>query len=205
MNKTLFEKVKAKSKDTGLSEKYLKTITEKMGGSVEDDSTDEKAIEEAANLIAEIAVETQGEATRWASKKNSDKEAKEKAEAEAKAKAEAEAKAAKEKQEPGGEETEAEKRIKAMEAELAAFKAEQSKGERAAAVKVAQEKHKIPEWRMKGVVVPDDQNPDEYLAGIKQDLITQGLVTADAEGVKTVPEKAVDQAADSLLESITVK
>ena len=41
MNKTLFKKVKDLCKDTGLSEKYLTAITEKMGGSIEDDSTDE--------------------------------------------------------------------------------------------------------------------------------------------------------------------
>ena len=56
-------------KDTGLSEKYLKAITEKMGGSIEDDSTDDEAIESTANLIAEVAKESQGEATRWANKK----------------------------------------------------------------------------------------------------------------------------------------
>ena len=39
MNKTLFKKVKDLCKDTGLSEKYLTAITEKMGGSIEDDST----------------------------------------------------------------------------------------------------------------------------------------------------------------------
>lgn len=38
MNKTLFKKVKDLCKDTGLSEKYLTAITEKMGGSIEDDS-----------------------------------------------------------------------------------------------------------------------------------------------------------------------
>jgi hypothetical protein len=203
MNKTLFEKVKAKSKDTGLSEKYLKTITEKMGGSVEDDSTDETAIEEAANLIAEIAVETQGEATRWATKKTSDKEAKEKAEAEAKAKAEAEAKEKAEREKQTDDP--ALKEIQTLKEKLAEMESNAAKGQRNELIKAAQAKHKIPEWRMKGVVVPDDQNPDEYLSGIKQDLITQGLVPADAEGVKTVPEKAVDQAADSLLESITVK
>jgi len=68
MNKKLFEQVKAKCKDTGLSEKYLQAITERMGGSVEDDSTDEAAIEETANLIADVAKESQGEASRWANK-----------------------------------------------------------------------------------------------------------------------------------------
>ena len=65
MNKQLFDKVKSLCKDTGLSEKYLKAITEKLGGSVEDDSTDEAAIETAANLIADVAKESQGESSRW--------------------------------------------------------------------------------------------------------------------------------------------
>ena len=73
MNAKLFEKVKSLCKDTGLSEKYLKAITAKLGGSVEDDSTDEAAIEEAANLVAEVAKESQGEATRWANAKGKGK------------------------------------------------------------------------------------------------------------------------------------
>ena len=59
MNRKLFEKVKTKCTDTGLSEKYLQAITEKMGGSIEDDSTDDEAIETTANLIAEVAKESQ--------------------------------------------------------------------------------------------------------------------------------------------------
>ena len=55
MNKTLFKKVKDLCKDTGLSEKYLTAITEKMGGSIEDDSTDEAEIEKEANQIADVA------------------------------------------------------------------------------------------------------------------------------------------------------
>ena len=73
MNAKLFEKVKSLCKDTGLSEKYLKAITAKLGGSIEDDSTDEAAIEEAANLVAEVAKESQGEATRWANAKGKGK------------------------------------------------------------------------------------------------------------------------------------
>lgn len=68
MNKALLAKVKEKTKDTRLSEKYLTAITEKLGGSVEDDSTDEELIETTATLIADVATESQGEATRWAQK-----------------------------------------------------------------------------------------------------------------------------------------
>ncbi len=194
MNRTLFVKVKDLCKDTGLSEKYLKTITEKMGGSIEDDSTDETAIEKVANRIAEIAVETQGEATRWANKKDS-KETKETKET----------KESKETKETKETEDEKDARIKALEEKLAKFDADQVKNARTAAVQAAISKHKIPEWRTKGLSVPDDEDPDTYMASIKQDLITQNLMPADAEGAKATNEKAIDEAADSLLESITVK
>lgn len=195
MNKTLFEKVKARCKDTGLSEKYLKTITEKMGGSIEDDSTDETAIDAMANQIVDVCVETQGEATRWASKKKDPKDPKDPADPKDSADP-------KNPKEPADN---SDARIKAMEDELATMKGNKEKEERLSAVKTAQAKHKIPDWRMEGLVVPDDKDPDEYLAGIKQTLITQNLMPADAEGVKATNEKATDEAADSLLESITVK
>lgn len=194
MNRTLFVKVKDLCKDTGLSEKYLKTITEKMGGSIEDDSTDETAIEKVANQIAEIAVETQGEATRWANKKDpkNPKEPKE-------------PKDPTDPKEPKEPEDEKDARIKALEEKLAKFDADQVKNARTASVQAAITKHKIPEWRTKGLVVPDDEDPDAYMASIKQDLITQNLMPADTEGAKATNEKAIDEAADSLLESITVK
>ena len=179
MNKKLFVKVKDLCKDTGLSEKYLTTITEKMGGSIEDDSTDDEAIGNMANQIADIAKETQGEATRWANKKDP--------------------------KNPKDPDDSSEARIQALEDEINGIKGNRAKEERLAAIQTAQAKHKIPEWRMKGLVVPEDQDPDEYLAGIKQDLITQNLMPADAEGAKAANDKATDELADSLLESITVK
>lgn len=195
MNKKLFVKVKDLCKDTGLSEKYLTTITEKMGGSIEDDSTDEEAIGNMANQIADIAKETQGEATRWANSKKDDKGSKG-SKSEEKKDDDDKTKSSKEIEND---------RLKALEDELASLRGNKAQEERAAAVKAAQTKHGIPEWRMKGLVVPEDQDPDVYLAGIKQDLITQNLMPADAEGTKAANEKATDEFADSLLESITVK
>ncbi|MFR7466660.1 MAG: hypothetical protein ACLUVG_20870 [Phocaeicola vulgatus] len=54
----------------------MTAITEKMGGSIEDDSTDEAEIEKVANQIADVAKESQGEATRWANKAEGTKGAK---------------------------------------------------------------------------------------------------------------------------------
>lgn len=189
MNKKLFVTVKDLCKDTGLSEKYLTTITEKMGGSIEDDSTDDEAIGKMANQIADIAKETQSEATRWANGKKDPKNPKDPADP----------------KNPKDPDNTSEARIKALEDEINGLKGNKAKEERTAAIKAAQAKHNIPEWRMKGLVVPEDQDPDAYLAGIKQDLITQNLMPADAEGTKAANEKATDELADSLLESITVK
>lgn len=180
MNKTLFKKVKDLCKDTGLSEKYLTAITEKMGGSIEDDSTDEAEIEKVANQIADVAKESQGEATRWANK----------------------AKELKESKEPDNDPN---KRISELQAEMDKMKQEQAKKDRETAVQAALNKHGIPEWRRKGLVIPDEEDPDAYCAGLKQDLITQNLISEDPESVKTANAKNVEEASDALLESIIVK
>lgn len=202
MNKKLFEKVKDLCKDTGLSEKYLKAITEKMGGSIEDDSTDDAAIETTANQIADVAKETQGEATRWANKKKDDHD-------------------------KGGEDDDPdkkgnkggtngtdqknddpnEKRIKALEEKLAKYEADENKAKRMADINAAMAKHKIPaKFRDRfAKSISDDEDIEEAVANLKQDFITAGLVPDDSEGSKAASEKQIDEAADSLLESITVK
>lgn len=197
MNKALFEKVKALSKDTGLSEKYLKAITEKIGGSIEDDSTDEKAIEETANQIADIAKESQGEATRWANKKREE------------SKKEEEERKKKEEEERKNNETsnQNDERIRKLEKELEEMRAEREKGKRVKEIAAAMEKHKIPTKFRERLAksIADDEDIEEAVANIKQDFITDGLMTDGSEGDKVASEKQVDEAADDLLKSITVK
>lgn len=203
MNKALFEKVKAKCKDYGLSEKYLTAITEKLGGSIEDDSTDENAIDEMANHIADIAIETQGEATRWASKKKpTPKKKDDKLDNDD---GDDDSDDGDEKKPKPKTDNPDDDRIVKLQKELAELKAGKEKAERDALIKAAQAKHKIPDWRMKGLQVPEDADVDEFMADIRQDLITQKLIPADSEGAKAATEKQVDEAADSLLESITAK
>lgn len=203
MNKKLFLKVKDLCKDTGVSEKCLKAITEKMGGSIEDDSTDEEAIETTANLIAEVAKETQSEATRWANKKpNKSKEEEEEEDEEGKKKN----KSTKAKTEQEEEDKTA-KKIADLEKELADMKAERSKGERSAAIAKAMATHNIPtKFRDRlAKSISDEDDIEEAVKSMKQDFITDGLMTDDSEGSKGASEKQVDEAADGLLESITVK
>lgn len=203
MNKKLFEKVKGLCKDTGLSEKYLKAITEKMGGSIEDDSTDDEAIESTANLIAEVAKESQGEATRWANKNKETKTEEEK-------KAEEERKKKEEEERLKGKvalDEATEKRLKEMEEKIANYEAKESKEARAKEVVKSMEKHKIPAYLRDRLAksISDDEDIEDAVSAYKQELITNGLDDEHSGGSKAASEKQIDEAADSLLESITVK
>lgn len=203
MNKKLFEKVKGLCKDTGLSEKYLKAITEKMGGSIEDDSTDDEAIESTANLITEVAKESQGEATRWANKNKETKTEEEK-------KAEEERKKKEEEERLKGKvalDEATEKRLKEMEEKIANYEAKESKEARAKEVVKAMEKHKIPAYLRDRLAksISDDEDIEDAVSAYKQELITNGLDDEHSGGSKAASEKQIDEAADSLLESITVK
>ena len=216
MNKTLFEKVKSLCKDTGLSEKYLKAITEKLGGSIEDDSTDEAAIETAANLVADVAKESQGESSRWVDafkKKNpkrkdpddddpdddsdDDDDPDDDPDAKKKGKKDPMMKLLKKMQ----------KQMEDQAAELKTLKGEKAAGERTANIQKLMEDHKIPKYLRDTLAksIAEGDDAEETIKNFKQGLITNGLETEETEGKKVASEKQVDEAADSLLESITVK
>lgn len=217
MNKKLFEKVKSLCKDTGLSEKYLKAITEKLGGSIEDDSTDEAAIETAANLVADVAKESQGESSRWVDafkKKNpkrkdpdddddpdddsdDDDDPDDDPDAKKKGKKDPMMKLLKKMQ----------KQMEDQAAELKTLKGEKAAGERTANIQKLMEDHKIPKYLRDTLAksIAEGDDAEEAIKNFKQGLITNGLETEETEGKKVASEKQVDEAADNLLESITVK
>lgn len=213
MNAKLFEKVKSLCKDTGLSEKYLKAITAKLGGSVEDDSTDEAAIEEAANLVAEVAKESQGEATRWANakgkgkKKPSKDDDPEEDDPEDDPDEDDDSSKGKGKRKQKKDEDPTEARLKALEEQLAKYKADEVRGKRSKEISEAFEKHKIPIYLRDRLAksISDDEDLEEAVSALKQDLITNGLISEGSEGAKAASAKQVDEAANDLLESITVK
>ena len=213
MNKALLAKVKEKTKDTRLSEKYLTAITEKLGGSVEDDSTDEELIETTATLIADVATESQGEATRWAQK----------------AKGNAKTKTVKDddtdddddndtdddtntKKGKGGKgkgkgSDNSDDEIATLRKRLDEMEAERTRGARTAEINAAFEKHKIPVFLRErlGKTIADDEDIETAVATLKQDYITNGLISGADTGAKAASDKQVDEAADALLESITAK
>lgn len=207
MNIKLFEQVKSKCKDTGLSEKYLQAITEKLSGSVEDDSTDEAAIEETANLIADVAKESQGEASRWANKqKGNQKKKKQEVEDEDDPDEDDDPDTTKGKKKTGASKSESEE-LKALRERLEKLEKEKAQGDRAKEIADAMEKHKIPAKFRERLAksISDEENVEDAVAAIKQDFITDGLMTEDSEGTKAASEKQVEEAANSLLESITAK
>lgn len=215
MNKQLFDKVKSLCKDTGLSEKYLKAITEKLGGSVEDDSTDEAAIETAANLIADVAKESQGESSRWVDafkKKNpkrkdhndsddddddDDPDDDPDDDSDPKKKKDPMMKLLKKMQ----------KQMEDQAEELKNLKGEKAAGERNKTIQSLMETHKIPKYLRDTLAksIAEGDDAEQAIKDFKQGLITNGLETEEIEGKKVASEKQVDEAADSLLESITAK
>ncbi len=217
MNKQLFEKVKSLCKDTGLSEKYLKAITEKLGGSIEDDSTDEAAIETTANLIADVAKESQGESSRWVDafkkknpkRKGSDDDDDDPGDDDDPDDVDDDPAAKK-----GGKKDpymkmlqKMQKQMDAQSKELETLRGERAKGERTANIQKLMETHKIPSYLRDTLAksIAEGDDAEETIKNFKQGLITNGLETEETEGKKVASEKQVDEAADNLLESITAK
>lgn len=204
MNKALYTKVKDRCKDTHLSEKYLKEITESIGDVVEDDSTDEELIEKTATKIVNIAKSSQGEATRWAqnAKENANQGKKGEGESE-----EDDPQKGKGKGKTEHDDDPHAARIKELEDEIAQMKGEKSKAKRSSDIASVMEKHKIPTYLRTRLAksIGDEEDIEEAVTAIKQDLITDGLMPKDGEGEKAASDKQIDSAADALLESITAK
>lgn len=97
--------------------------------------------------------------------------------------------------------------IKKLQEQIDALKAEKSKGERTATINAAFEKHNIPAFLRERLAksISDDEDVEAAVSALKQDCITNGLMSDSAEGAKAASEKQVDEAADALLESITAK
>lgn len=205
MNKALYTKVKDRCKDTHLSEKYLKEITESIGDVVEDDSTDEELIEKTATKIVNIAKSSQGEATRWAQNAKENANQGKKGEGESEEDDDPQKGKGKGKTEHDDDPNAA--RIKELEDEIAQMKGEKSKAKRSSDIASAMEKHKIPTYLRNRLAksIGDEEDIEEAVTAIKQDLITDGLMPKDGEGEKAASDKQIDSAADALLESITAK
>ena len=215
MNKKLFDLLKAKCKDMGLSEKAIEEAATAASEGITETSTDSE-IEARANQTTTFLKITQGEATRWAqtAKQKAEEEAKKKGpdseEAKKQAEIEAKRKEAEEaaKNEPAwftAYKKEQADKLAALENENKTFKTENVKTDRQSLIQATAAKFKIPEWRMKGVVVPDDADPEQFFKDIKQDLVTQNLMPVDATESQSSKDKATEEYAKQLLSAVEVK
>jgi hypothetical protein len=210
MNKLLFSKVKDQCKDTGLSEECLKALTEAIGGSIEDDSTDEEAIGKVANQIKQVAVSTQSEAARWANNKKDPKNKKDqKKQKSANKNGEGD-----DDDDPDGDQDPPQNTdnqvlelLKKLEKRMDQFEVDGKTKDRQKLIKEAMENHKIPaKFRDRlAKSIGDDEDIEETVKAFKQDFITEGLTSEGEQKNKTATEQQVDEAADALLKSITVE
>lgn len=208
MNKLLFSKVKDQCKDTGLSEECLKALTEAIGGSIEDDSTDEEAIGKVANLIKQVAVSTQSEAARWANNKNDPKNKKDqKKQKPANKDGEGDDDPGGDQDPPQNTDNQVLELLKKLEKRMDQFEVDGKTKDRQKLIKEAMENHKIPaKFRDRlAKSIGDDEDIEETVKAFKQDFITEGLTSEGEQKNKTATEQQVDEAADALLKSITVE
>jgi hypothetical protein len=199
MNKKLLENLKAKCKDMGLSEAALEQIAGIASNGLEDTATDE-AIEERAKQYVPILQAMQGEATRWAQKKQEPptpptppappQPKPDEAEPWKAAIAEIEKKYA------GVMETQ-NNTIAELQAKLAA-------SERTGVIAAAMKKLGLTEADMEFVSIPADANIDEYLGKYKQSLVNRGLKPADPNASKEAKDKAESDMADAMLKQFSV-
>lgn len=199
MNKKLLENLKAKCKDMGLSEAALEQIAGIASNGLEETATDE-AIEERAKQYVPILQAMQGEATRWAQKKQEPPTPPTPPAPQQPKPDEAEpwkaALAEMEKKYAGVVETQ-NTTIAELQKKLAA-------SERTGVIAAEMKKLGLTEADMEFVSIPADANISEYLGKYKQSLVNRGLKPADPNTSKEAKDKAESDMADAMLKQFSV-
>jgi hypothetical protein len=200
MNKVLAQKVKDKCKDMGLSEDYVNGITEVLGADITDDSTDETAIENVANLIADVARRSQGEATRWAQKRQPQTPPTPPAPPQPTppTPSKGEPDWAKQMRES------LEQRMSQLEQQNATLIAERKHQERSSKINAAFVKFNIPEYLREFVSVPDDVDDtkiEEFVGGMSQKLVAQQLPGMETSGRQVASKEETAAAAENFFKT----
>jgi len=100
------------------------------------------------------------------------------------------------------------KKLEALEKENQVFKAEKAKETRAAQIAAKVKELGIPDWRMKGVAVPDELDETgitNFLTEIKQELVTQGLSGKVESGSLVGKTEQLKELAGSLVDKYAVE
>ena len=100
------------------------------------------------------------------------------------------------------------KKLEALEKENQISKAEKAKETRAAQIAAKVKELGIPDWRMKGVAVPDELDETgitNFLTEIKQELVTQGLSGKVESGSLVGKTEQLKELAGSLVDKYAVE
>lgn len=208
----LFDTVKDKCKDMGLSEKHLKDLTEALGGGLTEDSTEEE-VNAVVEQIVKIAGYSQGELTRKLQQKKTPKKKPTKA---------ANTDDDDDPDDPDDDDPEEGKGKKGWEKAIAALRKEmkeereqaaeerrqeKAREARAAAITAALDKYKVPEKSRRFVQnVPEDiEDVDKYIGEYAQTIVTEGL-PGDESGQRKVPtQKETEDTGKSWFQRLTGK
>lgn len=198
MHKKLLEKLTAKCKDMGLSTESIQQIAEVASNGLADDAADED-VEARANQYEPVLKAMQGEATRWAQKKQqpkptdpqTDPKPKEADDLVAQVVAQMEAKY-------GTQFQSQQDTINKLQQQLA-------DSQRTQVIGAAMKKLGLTDKDMEFITVPADANVDEWLGKYKQSLVDRGLKPADPNVSKEAKDKAEGELAETMLKQFGVE
>lgn len=194
----------------GLSDAFVEGITNKIGGTLTDESTDE-AIEQLANQAVEIAKLSQGEATRWAqARQQQNQQQQNQQQQNQQVQQQNQQNQQSQQGEPDWfkkfrEATQSyrdaqDARIKALETQNTQLLAARAKEERTALINAAFAKHNIPESLRENFAIPDTVEAngiDGHVAAIAQKLVTLRLPSMQS-GLQTQNTELTSEEAKSI-------
>lgn len=167
MNTKLFEQLKTKCKDFGLTKKGLEGLAELGSSDLTDESTDEEIAAKADSLVAHARL-MQGEITRKTRKPSTKKASEDEADGE----------------DEDGHNDDAltetlrkfTERLDALESENKTLKEERAASERSSLIAEKAKKLGIPEFMVKRLSIAADADIDAELASFKQELVSNSLM-----------------------------
>ena len=198
MHKKLLEKLTAKCKDMGLSTESIQQIAEVASNGLADDAADED-VEARANQYEPVLKAMQGEATRWAQKKQQPKPTEPQTEPKPKEADDLVAQVVAQMEAKYGTQFQSQQdTINKLQQQLA-------DSQRTQVIGAAMKKLGLTDKDMEFITVPADANVDEWLGKYKQSLVDRGLKPDDPNVSKEAKDKAEGELAETMLKQFGVE
>ena len=200
MNKKFLDLLKDKTKDFGLSTKAIEDLAEQGSEGITEETSDED-IEKQADFMARIAKSMQGEVTR----KMQGKQPKPDTNGDG-GKGGDSGKGSED--EPDWFKAYREKmdaKITEITDENNRMKADQAKNERKATIEATAKKLGIPTYLVKRITIADDADIETELTDLKQELVNEKLLPADAGGDKSTEAGLLKTEADEWAKTLPDK